>query len=71
MSHMERRRPETRKGDPRQGRPITLPPISSFNVDLSTTEQRECHLWGEALLRSLEAWRHIQSRRREGAGGRP
>lgn len=36
---------------------------SALSFDSATVHQTQ--VWGEALLRSVQAWRHRQSRRRE------
>ena len=32
----------------------------------TSTEQRQAQVWAEDMLRSLETWRHVQERRKDG-----
>lgn len=67
MYQRERRHTDAERAGPRQGnRPLTLPKLSSFNIQLDTAEERRLQLFGLRLIREVEEWRHRERRRIEG-----
>jgi hypothetical protein len=41
--------------------------LETSNAKLDSTELLEARQWGEALMRSIEVWRHREARRAQGA----
>lgn len=56
----------SRSADRRHGSPKISQILAGIEGFTTTTEQRQAQVWAEDMLRSLETWRHVQERRKDG-----